>query len=119
MSSSFFKRVWQKPPVLFPLVALFHIAVSLYLLWDAIADPVSTLFIVQPVLMLIYTVVWIFVCDMKRWAALAYIGLVALNLVFLFLVPGDGMLKTYFTTSLFPSDVLFTFFVLFYYKRFE
>lgn len=118
MSTPFYKRMWQKPPIVFPLVALFHVGVLLYLLYDAIADPVYGAVMMQPVLMLLYTVAWLFVCDMKKWAALVYIGLTTMNLLLRFTLVDPSMLNNY-TDVLFPADVLFTFFVMFYFKRFQ
>lgn len=90
----------------------------LYLIYDSFADPVGGLILVQPVAMLLYTLAWLFVCDMRRWAALMYIALTTLNLLLRFMLT-DTMDKVYFTDTLFPADVLFTFFVMFYFKRFN
>lgn len=118
MSTSFFKRMWQKPPVAFPLIALFHVGLLLYMVYDTIAEPVYGGVMAQPAIMLLYTIAWLFVCDMKKWAALTYIALTTLNLLLRFLVTDMSILNSY-TDTLFPADVLFTFFVMFYYKRFE
>lgn len=118
MSTPFFKRIWQKPPIAFPLIALFHVGLLLYLVYDTIVDPVYSGIMAQPVIMLLYTAAWLFVCDMKKWAALVYIALTTLNLLVRFLVVDPSLLNNY-TDTLFPADVLFTFFVMFYYKRFE
>ncbi len=118
MSVPFYKRMWQKPPVVFPWIALFHAGFLLYLLYDSIADPVGGLILFQPLIMLLYTVAWLFVCDMKRWAAISYIAITTLNLLLRFALT-DTMDKVYFTDTIFPADVLFTFFVMFYFKKFE
>jgi len=119
MSTSFIKRLWSKPPQLFPLVALFHIGILLFYLYsDLIIEPVTSGLWIQPVYMLLYTVSWIFICDMKRWAAYAYIALTTLNLLLRFFVK-DRFIIDAFTDVLFPADMLFTFFVMFYFKRFD
>jgi hypothetical protein len=72
----------------------------------------------QPLLMLCYTVSWIFICDMKRWAALVYIALTTINLMLRFLVKSPVILND-LTDVLFPADVLFSFFLMFYFRQFE
>lgn len=118
MSTPFYKRIWQKPPVAFPWIAIGHVAYLLYLLYDAVADPVGGLILIQPLYMLLYTIAWLFVCDMKKWAGYAYVGLTTLNLV-LRMVWTTGMYNVYFTDVIFPADILFAFFVLFYYKKLD
>ncbi|MCB0697132.1 MAG: hypothetical protein KDC07_07190 [Chitinophagaceae bacterium] len=118
MSEPFYKRMWQKPPVVFPWIAIFHVGFLLYLLYDNIVDPVGGLILVQPLIMLLYTISWLFVCDMKKWAAITYIGLTTLNLALRFVLT-DQMDKVYFTDTIFPADALFTFFIMFYFRKFE
>lgn len=118
MSAPFYKRIWQKPPVAFPWIAIGHIAFLLYLVYDAVTDPIGGLMLVQPLYMLLYTIAWLFVCDMKKWAAYAYVGLTTLNLVLRIALVNE-MDKVYFTDVIFPADILFTFFVLFYYKKLD
>lgn len=115
---NFFKRIIKKPPVLFPLVALFHIGLLLYGLWIYHTEPFPSAIWVQPLLMLCYTISWLFICDMKKWAALVYIGLTSINLILRFQLKSATDLMN-FTDTLFPADVLFTFFVMFYYRQFE
>lgn len=110
--------MWTKPPVLFPLVALFHVGLLIYLVYDTIVNPVLGGVMMQPVIMLAYTIAWLFACDMKRWAALLYIGLTSANLLVRFLIVDPQMINN-FTDTLFPADVLFTFFVMFYFKKFQ
>src|SRR5690242_18532794 len=81
MNDSFFKRIFKKPPILFPLVALFHIAMLLFSIWNYSTEPFLSIAWVQPLWMLLYSLSWLFVCDMKRWAAYVYIALTTLNLM--------------------------------------
>lgn len=118
MNTPFYKRIWQKPPIAFPWIAIGHVAYLLYLVYDAIADPIGGLLLVQPLYMLAYTIAWLFVCDMKKWAGYAYVGLTTLNLVLRMTLVNE-MDKVYFTDVIFPVDILFTFFVLFYYKKLD
>lgn len=118
MSDTFFRRIIKKPPVLFPLVALFHIGMLLYTTWQFSPEPFPSPVWVQPLWWLLYTISWIFICDMKRWAAMMYIGLTALNLVLRYVIKSSVDLSN-FTDAMFPVDVLFTFFVMFYFRRFD
>jgi len=113
-----FNRFIKKPPVLFPLVALFHIVMLGYSIWNYHTEPFPSIGWVQPLWMLCYTISWIFVCDMKRWAMYVYMGLTTLNLILRVYVTSPT-LRSDFTDTLFPLDILFTFFLMVYYKRFE
>jgi hypothetical protein len=115
---NFFKRIIRKPPVLFPLVALFHFIWLGYSIWNYSSEPFPSAAWIQPLWILAYAVSWLFVCDMKKWAALVYIGLTMLNLVLRFVLKSPTDLSN-FTDTLFPIDVLFSFFLLFYYRQFE
>ncbi|WP_276133539.1 hypothetical protein [Polluticoccus soli] len=115
---SFIQRFIKKPPVLFPLVALFHIGLLLYSIYDYSSEPLSSPIWLQPIWLLAYAVSWLFICDMRKWAAYAYLGLTALNLILHFALKSPTDLA-YFTDALFPVDILFSFFVLFYFRYFE
>ncbi len=104
--------------MVFPLVALFHVGMLVYTVVQFTGEPFPSAIWVQPLWWLAYTVSWIFVCDMKRWAALVYIALTTLNLILRFVVK-DTIWLNDFTDALFPADVLFTFFVMFYFRRFD
>ncbi|MCD6062244.1 MAG: hypothetical protein K0R82_155 [Flavipsychrobacter sp.] len=104
--------------MLFPLVALFHIGLLLYSIYDYSSEPFGSAIWVQPLWLLAYAISWLFICDMKKLAAYSYIGLTALNLILRFVLKSPTDLA-YFTDALFPADILFTFFVLYYFKSFE
>lgn len=114
----FLQRFIQKPPVLFPLVALFHIAMLGYGLYSYSTEPFPSLIWVQPLWLLLYTFSWVFVCDMKRWAAIAYVLLTVLNLSLRFLLTSSIDINN-FTDALFPADILFSFLALFYYRQLQ
>ena len=113
----FINRIIKKPPVLFPLVALFHTGLLLYGVYEYSSEPLGKIW-VQPLWLLAYAIRWLFICDMKKWAAYAYISLTALNLILRFVLK-TPMDIVYYTDALFPADILFTFFVFFYFRRFE
>lgn len=104
--------------MVFPFIALFHIGMSLYLAYDYIADPVEGLANWRPVIMALYALFWLFACDLKRWAALSYLALTTINLVVRF-AAADKPGMHYLLDVLFPFDILCTFFVMFYFKKFE
>ncbi|HEY9178696.1 MAG TPA: hypothetical protein VIN07_13450 [Flavipsychrobacter sp.] len=118
MSAPFYKRIWQKPPIAFPWIAVGHVALLLYLVYDVLAGQIDGWLLIQPLYILCYTIAWLFVCDMKKWAGYAYTGLTTLNLM-LHLALTSEIDRTYFVSMIFPADVLFTFFVLFYYKKLD
>lgn len=111
---SFFRRITRKPPLLFPLVALFHVGLLVYYLFTLFPEPLW----VQLLWIAMFTFAWIFVCDMKKWAAWLYVGITTLNLGLRLVLKSPADLSN-FTDTLFPADILFSFFVLFYFRRFE
>lgn len=118
MNTPFYKRIWQKPPVAFPIILVFHIGLLAYMVYDAIADPIGGLLLFQPLSMLLFTVAWLFICDLKRWAAFTYMGLTTINLWMRFVIT-DEINRVYFTDVLFPADIVFTFIILLYFKKFK
>lgn len=122
MDAPFYKRIWKKPPTVFPYIALFHIVLLLYFIKDTVSSPEGMELWTDPVIMLAYTVFWIFCCDLKRWAALGYIALTTINLALHMTVMFelvDHMALEKYVNILFPADTLFTFFVMFYFKNFK
>lgn len=112
MSGPFFRRIIQKPPVLFPLLALFHIAMLVYSIWNASSEPLTSMIWLQPLWMVGYTVSWLFVCDMRKRAAYLYLGLSLTNLILFATHKND------YTSALFLMDIVFSFFILVYFRRF-
>ncbi|XZF12485.1 hypothetical protein ACTHGU_11890 [Chitinophagaceae bacterium MMS25-I14] len=116
---TFTKDIISKPPMLFPWVVLFHIAALVISLWINHTEPFGTIAWLQPLWMLCYATAWIFICDLKKWAAYLYLLFSMTDLVLYIL-----KLKTHgdydlYLSALFPANVLFCFFVLFYFKRFK
>jgi hypothetical protein len=114
------KRFWQELPVLFPLVAIAHIAWLGFAVFSFVQQGVIDTFIGAGncIVMLLYTVLWIAVCDRWRWAAIGYLVLTAVNLCLQFFTAQHSEWR-YVADALFPFDLLMCFFVLFYYKRFR
>ena len=109
--------ITRKPPVLFPLVALFHM---LWLVWTIVTMKGVPFGIdwLRLAWMLAYTFFWIGASDMRKWAALAYMGLTMLNFILFFSLKSIYD-KDVYSSSLFLIDGLFSFFLLVYYKRFR
>jgi hypothetical protein len=69
-------------------------------------------------LLMSMSLVWVFIIDLKRWAAMGYILLFIVAAMSHWLLPWWGLAGSS-TTPLFPVDILFCFFILFWFKRFE
>jgi hypothetical protein len=121
---NFFRRVWTELPLLFPLVALFHFAILIITIagfaqadaLDATA-PAGTC-----IELLLYTLLWLFVCLQHRWAAIGYILLTCVNLALQYLTAQGSIWRDIadaMAPAHLPIDALFCFFLLFYYKRFH
>lgn len=118
MVDSFLRRIITKPPVLFPLVALFHLLMLIYSIWNFYGFPLFSIYWISTLWVLVYTVTWLFVCDLKRWAMSVYTGLSALSVVLQYFISNKSDLQLY-TPSFYVIYLLFTFFILFYYKKFS
>ena len=99
---------------MFPLVALFHMLMLAFSIYNAASEPLSSIIWLQPLWMLGYTTAWLFVCGMKRWAAYAYIGVTTLSLTVHFFAKND-----LYNSSFFLLDVMFAMIVMAYIKRFS
>lgn len=99
--------------MLFPLVALFHIGLLVFSIYNASTEPLSSLIWLEPLWMLAYTITWLFVCGMQRWAAYTYIAITTFNLGLHFFMK-DGP----YDSSLFLTDAIFAMIVMSYIKRF-
>jgi hypothetical protein len=111
----FFSDVIRKPPMLFPFIGLFHVLWLGRTLWSLRHEPFDVAWL-QVAWMSAYTVCWIGICDLRRWAQWGYLALTLLNAI-LFLSLKSIYNKDVYTSSIFLIDALFSFFILFYYKR--
>lgn len=103
---------------MFPLVALFHLVMLGYSIWNYHTEPFPSVGWVQPLWMLCYAALWLFATGMKKWAAYAYIALVTLNLT-LRLVLKSPIALNDFTDALFPMDIIFAMILMAYIKKLE
>lgn len=104
--------------MVFPWVALFHLLVLVFNIWQSMDLPFPSLYWVDSLLLLLYLIAWLFVCDLRRWAAYAYLALVSINILIRVLSASQTDLAMY-TNTFFPLDIVFAFFVLAYFKRFD
>ena len=120
MPNNLIRRFLTELPVLFPLVALAHVVWTGFTVYSFAQQEVLDTFIGAGncLEMLLYTALWIGICDRRRLAGIAYLVLAALNLCLQFFTPQHSEWRLV-GDALFPFDLLMCFFILFYYKRFR
>ena len=114
----FFTDVIKKPPILFPLIGLFHILWLLWTIWDDHHIPFPGIVWLEVLWMIGYTTFWIAACDFRKWGASGYIFLTLLNAA-LYLAIMNGKVSRDYLSNMFLLDGLFSVFLVFYYKRFR
>ncbi|KAA5536526.1 hypothetical protein F0919_02335 [Taibaiella lutea] len=114
------KRYFKQMPVFFPLIGLFLLVMAGIEFWNYAGDggylPVYWL---RPILFLVYALLWIPICFGKKWAALGFLILSILGMAF-FLFGPDITLKhaigdVYIMPI--PANILFSFLILFFYRK--
>ena len=118
MNESLFKRLITKPPILFPLAALFHIVICLSAIVSLYPTELSQKEWARPGGMLLFSILSVFLCGMKKWAAIAYVLMSMLSLAIIYLHPNLSALLL-FADSIFPFNVILSFFILLLFKRFK
>jgi hypothetical protein len=108
----------KKPPLLFPLVGLFHIVWTVGIIWDDRHVPFPGIAWLELLWMIGYTGFWIAACDLRKWGASGYILLTLLN-TGLYLAIRNGKMPIDYMSNMFLLDGLFSVFLVFYYKRFK
>jgi len=98
-----------------PYVALAHVFWLLWTLWMCITGS-STVLWLQAAWMLAYAIFWIAACDLRRWGAISYILITILNTC-IFLVVKNVYTRDIYTSNLFLLDALFSFYLVFFYRR--
>lgn len=114
---TFLKDIITKPPVIFPLVALFHIVLLLWTLYSVVQQP-GTSTEISAVWMLAYTAMWIATADMRKWGAMGYVVVTTVSIILYFTIHDKSSWLTY-QSPIFITDILFSFFIMFYFKRFR
>lgn len=114
---NFFRRILSKPPFIFPWVALFHLLMLIIITAGNTEFSFPSEAWIAPFWLLLFTISWIFVCDLRRWAALLYILLTMLNLILHFSLKYQSEVFVY-TAPFFLIYILFSFFILVYFRKF-
>lgn len=112
------KSFFSKPPILFPLAALFHLILLLLsaaILWPT---PLSQPEWLAPLANLLFTASAFMVCSMRKLAALVYVGLSMLCLALMYFGAAESSARI-FGQALFPLNLILSFFILLLYKRFR
>ena len=115
---AFIIDITRKPPILFPLVALFHVLWFLWTLWDDRSTPFPGIEWLQVLWMAGYALFWIAASDLRKWGALGYIFLTLLN-ASLYLAIRNSKVSILYMSNMFLLDGLFSVFLVFYYRKFR
>lgn len=110
------KDLITKPPVAFPLVALFHILIFIWSL-TTLAQAPGTATELNSLWLLGYTIFWLGATALRKWGGIGYILVTAADIVTWYTL--DAHHKNLYTSSLFLISIVFSFFVIVYYRRFR
>jgi len=108
----------KKPPVLFPLVGLFHVLWLAGTIWADRNIHFPDIAWLEVLWLVGYTSCWIAACDFRKWGATGYILLTLLNTSLYFAIR-NGKAPIDYMSNMFLIDGLFSIFLLVYYKRFR
>ncbi len=114
---TFVTDIFRKPPVLFPLVAVFHL-VWLTMSVMNLVQVTAPATIIAALCMVGYTVFWVATADLRKWGAIGYILMTTANIVAWYMDYSHAVRHPY-ESPLFIIDLLFCFFIMFYFKRFR
>jgi len=111
----FLNDIVRKPPLLFPLVALFHVLWLLWTIWDDRKEPMDIAWL-QVVWLAVFVFLWIEISDLRKWAAIAYFIFTLLD-VSLALAAKTNIAYFFYPCNLVGFDVLFSVLILIFYRR--
>lgn len=106
----------KNTPLLFLLVAVFHIVIAVHAIYSF--HDVDLRDWLHPLLIVLYTLLWLWVCTMRKAAAYSYIGLTIVCTLIAFVLAPQYPNLISFDTPLFPIDMLFSIIILVYFKKF-
>lgn len=118
MQESSFKQFISKPPILFPLAALFHIIISLSAIITLYPTPLSQRDWLRPLGMVIFSALSVWLCTMRKRSAMAYVSFSIISLGIIYLTQRDSP-EFIFGNSFFPFNIILSFFILLLFKRFK
>lgn len=117
----FFELFFKRPPVVFPIVALFLIFFTIYDATQWIGNEnVMYLNWWRPVPIAIYTVFWIAATLFKRWGAIAFVIFTILHLAAIIFLKESmwvGRLLDNFMVNPVPLALIFSAILLIYYRK--
>lgn len=113
-----FKRIISKPPILFPLAALFHIIITISAIVSLYSIPLSQRDWLRPFAMILFTLLAAGLCLMRKWIAIVYVAFSICSLAMLYYTPADTPMQI-FGSGFFPFNLILSFFILLFFKRFK
>lgn len=118
MSATSLKQFISKPPVLFPLAALFHIIITISAIVSLYGINPGQRDWLRPLSMAIFTVFSLLLCTMRKWTAIAYVLLSIVCLALFYFSPADSP-SHIFGNGFFPFNLIISLFILLLFKRFK
>lgn len=122
MFANLFIRFFKRPPVFFPLIAIFHIALTAFEISQYWMQPQEAYFAYnfRPAVLLIYTLFWCAATLFYAWGFWGYIILTIANLCLYFFGDQLPIYKQAIGDILFqplPVNLLFSFLLLIYVRK--
>lgn len=111
--------MFSKPPILFPLVALFHLFMCLSAIYTLYPTSIAQIDWARPLGLLVFTIMALGMCFLKKWAAIGYLVFSILCLGLLYKYPNDDSFVHILAKSNFPLNIIFSLFILLLYKKFR
>lgn len=116
----FLLQYFTRMPIVFPMVGLFLLGLAGFEAWNYLGDnEVSHIYWLRPIVMFLYFLFWSGVCFGFKKAGLAFLVLTMVNVAFHLFGP-DTLLKRAVSDILFiplPVNIVFSFLLLFYYRK--
>ncbi len=134
MKNNFLTRFFTTAPIFFPLIALFHIGLTLYEasnFWEI--NDWHFAYKLRPVVMLVYTLFWMAATYLRKWGATGYIAFSVIMALVYFSGSGTEILgfklnfvseNNFYKRALsdillqpLPLNILFSALALFFYRK--
>jgi len=118
MNHSIWTKLINKPPILFPLAALFHIIITCTAIYSLYPTPLNQRDWLRPLGMMLFSLLAVCLCLMRKWSAIAYVSFSVVSLLVYYYSPIDTP-QHIFSDSFFPFSMILSFFILLFFKRFK
>lgn len=122
--NAFLHHFFKRPPVVMPIVALFLIIITALDLYDWFslisAGKVNNIYVLRPLVLVVYTVFWCLATFLKRWAVMGFITFSILHIAtFLFIKesPIVARILDNFMVNPLPMGILFSVILLLYFRK--